>query len=47
MDQKSQIKSFISNIAKKDYAAANKNLQAVVEAKIKEKIAKQTKNNLF
>ena len=47
MDQKSHIKSFISNLADKNYATADKILKAVVEAKIKDKIAKTTKKNLF
>ena len=47
MDRKQQIKSFISNIIDKNYAAANKNLRRVAESKIKEKIAKATKKDLF
>ena len=47
MDQKQDIKSFISNVVDKNYAAANKDLQSVVEAKLKERIAKAKKKNLF
>ena len=47
MDQKQEIKSFVSNIIDKNYAAANKDLKAVVEAKLKTSIAKATKQNLF
>jgi|19_taG_2_1085344.scaffolds.fasta_scaffold00161_19 hypothetical protein len=47
MDQKQQIKSFISNIIDKNYAAANTDLQSVVESKIKQKIAKSAKKQLF
>jgi|18_taG_2_1085343.scaffolds.fasta_scaffold43234_2 hypothetical protein len=47
MDQKPYIKSFINKIFGKDYAAANKDLRTVVEAKLKEKIAKATKKDLF
>ena len=35
MEQKKDIKSFINNIIGKNYAAANKELKAVVEAKLK------------
>jgi hypothetical protein len=47
MDRNKQIKSFISNIIDKNYAAANKELKGVVEGKLKEKIAKATKKDLF
>tara|TARA_R100000458_G_C8254939_1_gene231198 strand:+ start:1319 stop:1474 length:156 start_codon:yes stop_codon:yes gene_type:complete len=47
MDQKQQIKSFIGNIIDKNYASANKDLQSVVETKLKEKIAQATKKDLF
>ena len=47
MDQNKEIKSFISNTIDKNYAAANKDLRSVVESKIKEKIAKATKKDLF
>ena len=41
------ITNFISNVVDKNYAAANKDLTAVVEAKLKERIAKANKKNLF
>ena len=47
MDQKQDIKTFISNVVDKNYAAANKDLKAVVEAKLKQRIAKANKKNLF
>ena len=47
MDRNIQIKSFISNIIDKNYATATKNLKEVVEGKIKERIAKATKKDLF
>ena len=47
MDRNKQIKSFISNIIDKNYAAASKELKGVVEGKLKEKIAKATKKDLF
>ena len=47
MDRNKQIKSFIGNIIDKNYAAATTELQAVVEGKLKEKIAKATKKDLF
>ena len=47
MDRNKQIKSFVSNIIDKNYASASKNLKSVVEGKIKEKIAKATKKDLF
>ena len=47
MDQKQDIKSFISNVVDKNYAAANRNLQSVVNAKLKERVAKAKKKNLF
>ena len=47
MDQKQQIKSFVSNIIDKNYASANKDLKAVVESKLKNSIEKATKKNLF
>ena len=47
MDRNKQIKSFISNIIDKDYAAATIELKTVVEGKLKEKIAKATKKDLF
>jgi len=47
MDRNKHIKSFISNIIDKNYATANKELQTVVEGKLKEKIAKATKKDLF
>ena len=47
MNRNKQIKSFISNIIDKDYAAASTKLKAVVESKLKEKIVKATKKDLF
>lgn len=47
MDQSQQIKSFVSNIIDKNYAAANKELKAIVESKLKANIKKATKQNLF
>ena len=47
MDRNKQIKSFVSNIIDKNYASASKNLKSVVEDKLKEKIAKATKKDLF
>ena len=47
MDQKRQIRSFIANIVDKNYAAANKDLKNVTETKIKQKIAKAMKKDLF
>jgi hypothetical protein len=47
MDRNKQIKSFISNIIDKNYAAATTELKSVVEAKLKQKIAKATKKDLF
>ena len=47
MDRNKQIKSFISNIIDKNYAGATTALKAVVEAKLKQKIAKATKKDLF
>ena len=47
MDQKQQIKSFISNIIDKNYASANTTLQSIAESKIKQKIAKASKKDLF
>jgi len=47
MEQNKDITNFISNVVDKNYAAANKDLQSVVEAKLKEKIAKAKKKNLF
>ena len=47
MDQKQDIKAFIGNIIDKNYAAANKELKAVAEAKIKNIIAKAKKKDLF
>ena len=47
MEQNKDIINFISNIVDKKYATANKNLKAVVEAKLKERIAKAKKKNLF
>ena len=47
MDQKQDIKSFISNVVDKNYAAANSSLQSVVNAKLKERVAKAKKKNLF
>ena len=47
MAQKQDIKNFISNIVDKNYAAANSNLQSVVNAKLKERVAKAKKKNLF
>ena len=47
MDRNKQIKSFISNIIDKNYAAANTDLKTVVEAKLKNKIAKAIKKDLF
>ena len=47
MDRNKHIKSFISNIIDKNYAVASKHLKSVVEGKIKQKIAKATKKDLF
>ena len=47
MDRNIHIKSFISNLIGKNYAGATKNLKTVVEGKIKERIAKATKKDLF
>ena len=47
MDRNNQIKSFVSNIIDKNYAAASKDLKSVAEGKIKQKIAKAAKKNLF
>lgn len=47
MDQKQQIRSFVSNVIDKNYAAANKDLKAVVNEKLKKRIERSTKNNLF
>ena len=47
MDRNKEIKSFVSNIIDKNYAAASKHLTSVVEGKIKQKIAKATKKDLF
>jgi hypothetical protein len=47
MDQKQQIRSFVSNVIDNNYAAANKDLKAVVESKLKISIEKSTKKNLF
>jgi len=47
MDQKPHIKSFISNIIDKNYAGATTHLKSVVEDKLKQKIAKASKKQLF
>ena len=47
MEQSTNIASFISDVADKNYAAANQKLAAVVEAKLKQRIAKAKKKNLF
>ena len=47
MDQKQQIRSLVSNVIDKNYAAANKDLKAVVSEKLKKRIERSTKNNLF
>jgi len=47
MDRNKQIKSFISNIIDKNYAVATTELKSVVESKLKQKIAKATKKDLF
>ena len=47
MDQKPEIKSFINNIIDKNYARATTNLKSVVENKLKGKIAKASKKQLF
>tara|TARA_Y100001963_G_C6423483_1_gene283781 strand:- start:56 stop:202 length:147 start_codon:yes stop_codon:yes gene_type:complete len=47
MEQKKDIKGFISNIINKNYAAANKELKSIVEAKLKAKVAEAKKKNLF
>ena len=47
MDQNKQIKSFISNIIDKNYANATADLKSVVAEKLKQKIAKATKKDLF
>ena len=47
MDRNKHIKSFISNTIGKDYASANKDLKSIAEDKIKEKISKATKKDLF
>ena len=47
MDQKQLIRSLVSNVIDKNYAAAKDNLKAVVNEKLKTKIERSTKNNLF
>ena len=47
MDAKPHIKSFVSNIIDKNYVLASADLSTVVETKIKQKIAKATKKDLF
>ena len=47
MDHKPYIKSFISKVIDKDYASANKDLKQVVEVKLKNRIKKATKKDLF
>jgi len=47
MAKDNDITNFISNVVDKNYAAANKDLKAVVEAKLKQRIAKANKKNLF
>ena len=47
MDRNKEIKSFVSNFIDKNYAAASNHLTSVVEGKIKQKIAKATKKDLF
>ena len=47
MDRNKHIKSFISNTIDKNYAGATTDLKSVVEGKIKEKIVKAIKKDLF
>ena len=47
MDRKQEIKDFISHIIDKDYASANKSLRSIVEGKLKQKVAKAKKKNLY
>ncbi len=47
MDRNKEIKSFVSNIIDKNYAAATVELKSVIESKLKEKISKATKKDLF
>ena len=47
MDQKQQIRSLVSNVIDKNYAAAKKDLKVVVNEKLKKRIARSIKNNLF
>ena len=47
MDQKQDIASFISKIIDKNYASANKELTAVVNAKLRTRVAKAKQKNLF
>ena len=47
MDQKQQIRSLVSNVIDKNYAASNKDLKVVVSEKLKKRIERSTKNNLF
>ena len=47
MDRNKQIKSFISNIIDKNYAAANTDLKSVVDSKLKQKIATAVNKQLF
>jgi hypothetical protein len=44
MDIRNLISKFITNLFEKNYAEANKGLQTIVEAKVKEKIKKTAKN---
>jgi hypothetical protein len=47
MAQKKDIANFISNIVDNNYASANKDLKAVINAKLKERVAKAKNKNLF
>jgi hypothetical protein len=44
MELKKLISKFLTNLFEKNYSAANKDLQTIVEAKVKEKIKKTAKN---
>lgn len=47
MDQKQNVKDFISQVIDKDYAAANKSLRTLVEGKLKLRVAQAKKKNLY
>lgn len=44
---KETVKSLVHNILNGDSDKAKKNLQRVIDTKIKERIARETKKNLF